>query len=417
MSDLPHGLFQQSHARPKTGEELEVLGKTAAAKWLEGREKTLNDAVVETVKQAGLSPEQVKRVCEFANTDAFLKEFKKESGVDHKVIDFQGGPADPSEVLKDLNDGGGGSVYDPGTSDYHMPPSEKRASASLKEEAVLAQTFGFNAGLPHADPFSDVVDLRDKLAGAYEHASSQLSGLEVMYEDTAEVLYQTVKQAALNGASLGEVAQVLEVGAPDAKFLKIAFEQMTPRLLKEGVYLNIEAAISSMDKTASRVVVNRQHPLVVAISEFSACLNKLAHTRAACRELNEAQAQATAFLKSADATGLIPKAYRSMRQGANYAGHHAGEAAEYVGGKLLGGTAGATAKKVVGKGVKVLPEAAVAALAVEALRRGSNSPILNRAYHGAQAHMNPMSQDWDIETARQQGQFGQFGMGGQGGYY
>jgi len=404
MSDLPsHGLFQQSHARPKTGEELEVLGKTASSKWLDGRAKTLNDAVVETVKHAGLAPEHVKRVCEFANTDAFLKEFKKESGVGHHVVDFQGGPADPSEVLKDLNDGGGGSVYDPGTSDYHMPPSEKRASASLREEAVLAQTFGFDYGIPLEDPLSDVTDLRDKLAGAYEHLSSQLSGLEIMYEDTAEILYQTVKQAALHGSSLGEIAQVLEVGAPDAKFLKIAFEQMTPRLLKEGVYRDINAALTSMDKTASRVVVNQRHPLVTAISEFAQCLDKLAHTRLAAQEVNVAQAQATAFLKSADAGGgWLVRGGKLVRDTAAKAAPHAGSAAGHAARALFGEGAGAVASKAVEKGVQYSPHALAAAAALLAARRVSNDPTANAVYHGVQAHANPLSNDWDQETYRQQ---------------
>jgi hypothetical protein len=94
MSDLPStGIYQQSHARPHSGEFLEVLGKHAAADWGSGKYGTLTEAVTEHVKQAQLSPEQVKRVVEFANTSAFLTDFKKE-GTTGKVVDFSGGPAD-----------------------------------------------------------------------------------------------------------------------------------------------------------------------------------------------------------------------------------------------------------------------------------------------------------------------------------
>jgi len=134
MSDLPRqGLLQQLNAHPHSGEYLEVLGKRAAARWSSGDHKTLTDAVTETVKQAQLSPEQVKRVVEFANTDAYLTEFKKEGG-EHHVIDFHGGPADASEILKDLNDGGGGSVFDRGTGDYNAPPNDMKISSSKAEE-------------------------------------------------------------------------------------------------------------------------------------------------------------------------------------------------------------------------------------------------------------------------------------------
>jgi hypothetical protein len=130
MSDLPSTvLLQQSHAPPKTGEELEVLGKHAACKFMCGECADLTAAVVETVKSAGLSPEQVKRVVEFANTNAYLEQFKK-MGSGHKYVDFPGGPASPGEVIKDLNDGGGGTVFDSGLGDYKGPPV-KTSSANL----------------------------------------------------------------------------------------------------------------------------------------------------------------------------------------------------------------------------------------------------------------------------------------------
>ena len=123
MHDLPaQWSFQQSHARPISGQELETFGKHAADRWSCGEYGTLSEAVVESVKTAGLSPEQVRRVVEFANTHAYLTEFNKE-GQAHRVIDFAGGPANPSQVLQDLNDGGGGTVFDHGTLDYNRAPS------------------------------------------------------------------------------------------------------------------------------------------------------------------------------------------------------------------------------------------------------------------------------------------------------
>ncbi len=63
MNDLPSALLlQQAKARPKTGEDLEVYGKTAASKYCHGQVGNLTDAVVEAVKTAGLSPEQVHRM-------------------------------------------------------------------------------------------------------------------------------------------------------------------------------------------------------------------------------------------------------------------------------------------------------------------------------------------------------------------
>ena len=404
MSDLPNqGLFQQAHARPRSGEELEVFGKTAASKWLNGEERTLNDAVIASVKHAHLAPEQVKRVCEFANTDAFLREFKKESGVSHKIVDFDGGPADHGSVIQSLNSGGGGSVFDSGTGDYESPPTPKTAG-TLKENVLLAQSFGYAPEIPFENPLVDVMDFREKVAGAYEHLSSQVSGLEIMCEDTSENLYRQVKQAALNGNSLGDIAQVLAVGAPDEKFLKIAFEQMTPRLLREGVYMNIDDALSSMDKTASRRMVDRTHPLVGAISEFAESLSKLAHTRAACNELNRTQAQATAFLKAAAAgkDGVLLRGAKAVNEAAHWAAPKAGGAADKIVEFAVGHGHGAKAKDLVEKGVKLAPKAALGVGAAYGVRRATNDPTLSKAYHSANAHLNPLSNDWDQESYRQQ---------------
>lgn len=140
MHDLPSMLLlQQSHAVSKTGADLEVLGKHASHKFLSGECRTLNEAVVSTVKRAGLSPEQVRRVIEFANNDAFLSEHRKEGA--SKYVEFYGGPASPGEVLRDLNDGGGGTVFDKGTLDYSLPPVHRKVAAYSGPELEKAASF------------------------------------------------------------------------------------------------------------------------------------------------------------------------------------------------------------------------------------------------------------------------------------
>src|SRR5258707_4189805 len=58
MQDLPsQGLLQQMHARPISGERLEVLGKHASAGFLSGRYKSLTEAVVGAAMQAAPPPQ------------------------------------------------------------------------------------------------------------------------------------------------------------------------------------------------------------------------------------------------------------------------------------------------------------------------------------------------------------------------
>lgn len=354
-------------ANPHSGEYLEVLGKNAAARWSSGAYKTLTESVTQQVKQAQLSPEQVKRVVEFANTAAFLDAFKKE-GAAHHVIEFAGGPADASEILKDLNDGGGGSVFDRGTLDYSSAPSETK-HASAHDEAALATLFGAEgqektaAALPHANPYAEVIQLKDKLAGVAEHLQSQVSGLEVMYSDLADRLYQQVKQASLGGFSLSQVMKAWEAVSPGDEYIKVAFELFTPRLLREGVFHQVEDMVASLEKNAGAGLVNPEHPLVVDFGEYCDVLSKLATSRAARAEVRGHLASLTEYLKTASTVG---DAWRGAR---NVAGS-AAEASRPFLQKHLGETAG----DALAAGIKYAPHAGVGIGAMEVNRRIENSP-------------------------------------------
>jgi hypothetical protein len=365
MSDLPrHGLMQQMNAHSHSGEYLEVLGKKAAADWTAGEHKTLTDAVVTTVKQAQLSPEQVKRVAEFANTAAYLEAFKKE-GATHHVVDFPGGPADPAVILQDLNDGGGGSVFDRGTGDYDAPPKTASIESDVAERE-LGAIFGadLKTELPYANPHSEVIELKDKLAGAEDHLQTQLDGLEVMYADLGDRVYHQVKQAALSDVSLGDVMQAWSTVAPSADHIKVAFSLITPRLLRDGVFHTLEAAVASVDKTASARVVNTEHPLIVEFEEFCTVLSKLAETRGAQRELRQHAAHLDHYLKQASLADMYNTASRVSTG--------AGKAIRPFVEKTVGPTAGAVAEKVVSR----LPEAAIGIGGMEAYTHMQNSPSL-----------------------------------------
>lgn len=300
MSDLfDQWSRQQSHSRPVSGDELEAFGKKAADYWMAGQCRTLNEAVVETVKTAGLSPEQVRRVVEFTNTHAYLAEFRKE-GSGHKVINFPGGPASPAEVLKDLNDGGGGTVFDTGGLDYSRPP-ERSKTASIDHDRILTEGLGpVTSPVPVGDPLQEVYELKDKLASLYENKTSELQGLEVMYMDLSSRLYEQVKQAALSGASLGEVLRVWQPVTPDAEYVKVAFAAIAPRLLAEGVFPSADSLEASFEKTGAARLPNMDHPLVPTFQEYCQTLYKLAETRVARDEAGAALDSLTAFITAFD---------------------------------------------------------------------------------------------------------------------
>lgn len=306
----PQTLLQQSSARSVSGEELETFGKHASNLYSSGVCSALSEAVVQTIKTAGLSPEQVKRVVEFANTDAFLTEFKKE-GEANKYVVFEGGPAEYNTVLQDLNDGGGGTVFDRGNLDYSHTPNvktasrggmAKTASAQSRSDDVLAEAFAVDkqaAPIPFAHPMSDVHEMRDKLATARDNITSQIGELEVDLLSISEEMYNSVKQASLSGVSLGEIVQAWQLTkATDPEMVKAAFAYMGPRLQQE-VFSSWDKLGASFEKTASRnVVVNDKHPLVVTFDAYQETLTKIAHLRAAQQEILEGIEQLVHFERS-----------------------------------------------------------------------------------------------------------------------
>ena len=347
MSDSPLQMILQQHdARPVSGEHLEVLGKHAASQWLLGKYASLNEAVVDSVRSEHLSPEQVRRVVEFTNGDAYLQEFRKE-GSGHKVVHFDCGPADPSQVLQDLNDGGGGSLYDSGVFDYNMTPSAaKHASASkegieglpklpnfpalpknsMQKTAGLMAVLGsaeknahyephlwdlFNNGqetrMQYAEPLRPLMDMRTKLAAARDQLSSELDALELDYVDACDRLYGQVKQAALDSTSLSDVVQAFASVTSDPVYVKVAFGVFTPRFQRERVFDSLEAIGDSLTKKASCYSVNSEHPLVEAYADFVDVLTKLAESRALQAELVKGASEAEALLlkQSASVGGAI----------------------------------------------------------------------------------------------------------------
>ena len=352
-SDAPvQTVLQQREARPVAGEHLEVLGKKAAADWCSGKVASLNAAVLSAVQHEMLSPEQVRRVVEFCNQDAYLQEFRKE-GSNHRVVHFDSGPADPAQVIQDLNDGGGGSRFDRGTLDYSMPPSlamkeaswrspatvgfdktasaneapaaelprlvklpslPKTASPAERYESQLWELFGAGSPMAMAEPLRPLQQMEHKLAGAAAHLSSELDSLEIEFGQVTDRLYGAVKQAALEGIPLGAMITAWSTVSEDPLYVKVAFNRLTPMLQTGRVFDSLASLGDSLLKTAgfNAEFANKEHPLVSCYQEFVDTLNKLAHMRVVHEELQVGADEAHKLLKQAASGGLVGAARKGV---------------------------------------------------------------------------------------------------------
>lgn len=371
MKDTPDLLqMQQQNATPVTGEHLEVMGKRAASLWAQGRCGDLSEGVGEVVKQAGLSPEQVRRVTEFANINAFLVEHKKE-GSASKYVDFgEGQIADPGKILQDLNDGGSPAppIEGSGISAYTQPPEGGVKQASLTDED-FEEMFGPTevAEYPMAEPDAEHYQMCDKLAGAVDHLTSDLSGLEVAYQDAIDVMRGHVKQACLTGVSMGDTVRAWSTVTDEPLFIKCASEAVTATLLKSEVFRSHDAIAESITKTSSARVVNPKHPLVTSFQDYCEVLHKLAKVRGERDELAERLGFIKYQFEKGASGGIVGKAMRGLSS----VGKYTGALGEAIGGKT------------VGKATRYLPHAAaaggVAAVGAEGSSQIEDSPIANLA--------------------------------------
>lgn len=264
MSDtgsLAIGVVQQKMARKTDPEQLQLMGKQAAAIYTKTG-KPLSDAVVEVAKHASLSPEQIKRVCEFANTSAYLDAFEKSGEV--RNVTFEHGPADPSVVLKELNDGSVPAVHHLRHEDYDRSPrSYKTAGANdmaLAEAFLVPQGLEKAAGVKTADhnaranPVEELYDLHMSLKDVRDQYMSKLSSCEIDLEEVRKDFHAAVKQDLSDGSSADDVVSACRHYGSDY-------------MIKAAMPVTVQ---SSLTKTAcKRMVPNPQHPVIERFIAFT----------------------------------------------------------------------------------------------------------------------------------------------------
>jgi hypothetical protein len=259
MNDpLAIGLLQQQMARPTDPEDLEQFGKKAAALYTTG--KSLTQAVIESVKTAELAPEQLKRVCEFANNEAFLHEFEK--GGSLRNVTFEGGPADPARVIQELNTGASPAVHQVDHLDYAAPTSNYK----LANDALLEEAFGLSKKAHvdhnlHHNPAEDIYDAKVTMEGVRDTLITKIASSAIALETVCGDLCQSVEQS-LQENSYGDVLRAWASYTDDPQMFKLANTTVQEFMKERGIITEV-----GMSKQAG--VVNPDHPLIEQYQVFT----------------------------------------------------------------------------------------------------------------------------------------------------
>ena len=244
-------------------ERLQDLGRRAALLHSNNRE-TLTDAVTLVLeKEAGLAPEHVKRVVEFANNEAYRSRFNSMDG-EHRIVNLDGGPASPGEVLRELemSDSAPALVKSAARITHDYIPGEELVDVFDKEKVSSGADC-----IPKSRPHGELIDLRYQLQAVQSDLMQKVSSGASQYEEAASRMYGLVKEAVLSGVSPAEISTIYQRVSPSPVLTKLALRDIADRMGPEC----IPAVIVSQGKIkeASEKPLNAQNPLVSSFLEFA----------------------------------------------------------------------------------------------------------------------------------------------------
>lgn len=225
----------------------------------------LSEAVVNAIGHEDLGPEHTRRVCEFANQEAFQREWEKGGSV--RNVEFDGGPADPAVVLRELNDGARPEVLR--ISDYDEPP-EKTARADRRVEEEIFGKYAQSMVHPSEVPsgMGDLHRLRQTAEGAQDHIHSKLSQLEVTKEAVARDLGDAVTDSVLSGNSLHKIASAWSHFCSSKPLFQEALDVSIERMRQRGVEVDQEVEKLAGQKETVGIIPNPEHPVIGKFQAF-----------------------------------------------------------------------------------------------------------------------------------------------------
>jgi len=175
-------------------EQLIGLGKTAA-QTAETSGMSLTDAVVRSIGMTKLNEQQVRRVVEAANHEAFHRKFASMDS-NMRVVELDGGPADPGAVMERLGAAAMPMKLSSQASHYGSPP---------RYVAVVS---------PYSEPISKtaalrpVHDMRSELMASHEELVGQLGARQADVEMAVQKLAYVSRQAVHEGAYFEDLETV-----------------------------------------------------------------------------------------------------------------------------------------------------------------------------------------------------------------
>jgi hypothetical protein len=243
--------------RPAPDVPVQLLGKQAARRFLDGEARSMTEAVTEIVKEANLGPEHARRVAETSNQAVWAHTKQNGQGAQFE-------PANPDEVIGSL---------DRAPEEMGMPVLDYAQDPPGRIDAPEGDLYAmFGLSQPEAEKVANArTTWRDvaRVEGRLDRARSDVDQLTLAMASTSEDLYGMVKQAHLqHGHGVLQMGNAIIEACESPEYGKRIVSQIASRMGREGCHRFTEA--EEMAKVAQVMVVDREHPILAAARSLEA---------------------------------------------------------------------------------------------------------------------------------------------------
>lgn len=245
------------HTSQSSPDHLKLLGKRAAGLFAKNAASSLNDAVSQVASEEGVyGREQVSRISEAANQAAW-QSFFHETGDGSAAFE----PASSSAVLESLSEKAPSSE-EPILDFLQDPPGETLPNIDLME------AFGVKEPEPYEDfnPAGEAEQTQVKLSAAQDMMRYSADRLGNELTEKRSRFLDLVKRAHVtDGNGFLQICRAVGTACQSSDFAKELMTQAKDHLEASGVVFN---NAQEAEKLAHAVVVNTDHPLMLAAAEL-----------------------------------------------------------------------------------------------------------------------------------------------------
>ena len=283
-------------------ESLELLGKEAANMFLD-EGIALNEAVVKLASgYPDINQDQVKRICEFANTATYLAlhDKSKTAGSDSSYPQYH--LADPFRVLQDMTDGARPTVVTHTDVEYGKQPLKQKISSIVDTDAVFAELFkteqGADLSFTKETALQEIMDAKSDLQALQGSLTSSAEQLDLLYKEASDDYYTTVKEHLLDGGSFRDVLAAAAALSTPYEKVATSLQPFVVRLMSERVATagELNDQLSTLEKVAHRVV-NPSHPLVGGMAAIHTLDNEIEKIATGLMTVTDELARVNSFIK------------------------------------------------------------------------------------------------------------------------